>query len=298
MALPVTFAGLTAATGSQLDQNFAALGALTPVPCTVAGTNALVLTPNANTPSVAAYANYMQFSGVVATTNSGATTARVGALAILNVYKDSASGPIALAGGELIGGNAFTLIYDSTLNAGSGGFHLVSSTAGVGVYLPTTGGTVTGALVGSSLGSLMFPLASITAASIATLTAPLILSGSAGSASLSSATIANLLSANASLTSLRIGASAATIARILSAQATVTFTVVPANTNQLQTIAVPGALVNDVVQVGPPASVVAGTSFMGHVLASGTVGITAINSTTASLTPTGGLYRVAVTGFG
>jgi hypothetical protein len=57
MALPTAFSNNTAPTGPELDGNFAAVGALTVIPCTVAGTNTLVLTPNANTPTINAYAN-------------------------------------------------------------------------------------------------------------------------------------------------------------------------------------------------------------------------------------------------
>ena len=43
MSLPTTFAALTTATGQQLDNNFSALGALTPIPCSVSGTNAITI---------------------------------------------------------------------------------------------------------------------------------------------------------------------------------------------------------------------------------------------------------------
>lgn len=252
MALPTTFAAATQATGAQLDNNFNAVGKLGTIPCGVSGTNSLTLTPTAGiAPTISAYANYLQFSGVVATTNSAAVTAQIGSLAVLNVYKDSPSGPVVCTGGELIAGCMFTLRYDSTLNASAGGFHLTSTTG-------YSGGTISGPVYINNM---------LTVASLA------------------------------SVTTFRVGASSASISRLLSASGTLTYTVVPANTNQMQTLAVPGAQVNDVVQVGPPASVVAGTSFMGHVLAAGTIGVTAINGTAASLTPTGGIYRVAVTGF-
>lgn len=124
MPLPITFAGLSVATGAELDQNFAALGALTTIPCTVSGTNALALTPLANTPTVSGYANYQAFSCVASATNTGATTAAVGSLAALSVYKDKSTGPTALAGGEIVNHNLITLTYDSALNSGAGGFHL------------------------------------------------------------------------------------------------------------------------------------------------------------------------------
>ena len=129
MALPNTFAAQTAPTMPELDQNFAALGALTAIPCTVAGTNTITMTPAANTPTIAAYANYQPFSGVAAATNTGAVTAAVGGLTALAVYKDTAAGPVALAGGEIAIGNALYLVYDSALTSGNGGFHLLGSLA-------------------------------------------------------------------------------------------------------------------------------------------------------------------------
>ena len=127
MALPVIFGGLPGPIPlSDLDEDFAALGALTTIPCGVTGTNALTLTPGGGTPTIASYVNYQPFSGVVATTNTGATTAAVGSLAALNVYKDTTAGPVVLSGGELYIGNTFILIYDAALNIGTGGFHLVN----------------------------------------------------------------------------------------------------------------------------------------------------------------------------
>lgn len=122
------FKSVTSATGEQLDDNLTAVSNQAPIPCTVSGTNDITLTQEADTYTVTAYGNNMQLSGVAAGSNSTAMTARLGSLAALNVYKDSGSGPIALTGGELVAGNAFTLFYDLTLNSGAGGFHLFSST--------------------------------------------------------------------------------------------------------------------------------------------------------------------------
>ena len=154
MALPVAFTGNTTPTGEELDQDLAALGALGTIPCGVSGTNTLTLTQNADTPTTNAYANYMRFSGIAVADNTGATTARIGALGALNVYKDTPAGPVALSGGEIITDCAFTLIYDSALNSGAGGWHLVSTP------LSAYGGSVSGSLstprllVGSSLATL------------------------------------------------------------------------------------------------------------------------------------------------
>jgi hypothetical protein len=119
------FSNLTNPTGPKLDDNLATLGANGVLPCTVGGSaNAITLTPDATQPPVSAYGNYMRFSGVALSTNSGSTTAKVGSLAALNVYRDTVSGPVVLVGGEIPQNCAFSLIYDSTLNSNAGGFHL------------------------------------------------------------------------------------------------------------------------------------------------------------------------------
>ena len=69
---------VTSATGAQLDANFLAAAKIGGIPCGVSGTNAITLTPTAGiTPTLAAYANYLQFSGIVATTNTSAVTIQV-----------------------------------------------------------------------------------------------------------------------------------------------------------------------------------------------------------------------------
>jgi hypothetical protein len=137
MALPFLFANVSSATGANLDADFAALGNLCVLPCTVAGTNTLTLTLNANTPTLSAYSNYMVFVGISSAANTSAVTAQVGALSALPVYKDTIAGPAALTGGEFVANNSFLLTYDSVLNSGSGGFHM--STAPTAIVLPVIG---------------------------------------------------------------------------------------------------------------------------------------------------------------
>lgn len=266
MPLPNTFANLTTAQMVALDQNDAALGALGIIPCTVAGSDALVLTPNANTPTVPAYANYQQFSGIVTTNNTTAGTARIGSLAILPIYKDSPSGPIALTGGELVQNNMFTLQYDSALNSGGGGFHLASSTDSDN-YLPLSGGTISGNLTIVGVSTATVQLGSIS--SLATLNA----------------------------TKLLVGASAASVTRILSSLASVGFTVLLANTTQDQPILVPGTLANDSISIGGPASITAGVGFTGYVAAAGTVNLRAMNVTAASIAAFSVTVRATAIGF-
>jgi hypothetical protein len=144
MAYSFTFATATAATGANLDDVLNQAGLLGTIPCTVSGTNALVLTPfttpTIGTPPLAIQAQ-LRVSGVAAASNTGAVTANVGSLGVLSVYKDSASGPVALTGGEIIVGNYFALAYDAALNSGAGGWHL-------------GGGLIGGAPTGSAGGDL------------------------------------------------------------------------------------------------------------------------------------------------
>lgn len=135
MALPFAFSNNTSPTGPQLDACLAALGNITLLPGTAAGTNAITLTLLTNVPTISAYANYMTFTGIAAATNTSAATAQVGSLAALNIYKDTPGGPVVLSGGEIRQNCTFALRYDSALNSGSGGFHLIAQTA-------LSGGTV------------------------------------------------------------------------------------------------------------------------------------------------------------
>lgn len=125
MPLPVTFGPLASPINlSDLDLNFAAVGKLGTLPCTIAGADALTLTLALNTPTISAYSNYLRFAGIATQDNTTAVTAAVGALGALNVYKDSINGPVALFGGEIQAGSSIILTYDSALNSGNGGFHL------------------------------------------------------------------------------------------------------------------------------------------------------------------------------
>lgn len=143
------FANDTTPALPDLDQNFNAVFVLTPIPCSVAGTNSPAFTQNtasqAASGTIAAYENGLQICGIVAQTNTGPSNANLGALPQIAIYKDSVAGPIPLSGGEMVQGCAITLRYDSTLNTNAGGWHLVSSQ-------PSTGSTITPALVRASTG--------------------------------------------------------------------------------------------------------------------------------------------------
>lgn len=122
-----------------LDNNVATLSAAAPISCAVAGTNTLTLTPNSAglvpSTTLVAYTQNQTFTGIASATNTGSVTAAAGALAALNVYKDTIAGPALLSGGEIVQLNAIGLRYDSALNTGAGGFHLTSSTASTGAAI-------------------------------------------------------------------------------------------------------------------------------------------------------------------
>lgn len=257
------FSNLTNPTGPELDNTLTTVSYLGVLPCSVAGTNALTLSQPSNSTQypVTAYFDGLEISGIVAVTNTTALTARLGSLPFLNVYNDSATGPVAPVAGALVAGNAFTLRYDSALNNGTGGWHLISSTAS-GIYLLLSGGTITGNL--NVTGTL---------------------------------TASTLSASLASLTKLQVGASAASITRILSGTASITFSVVAANSFQEQPFSLAGVQVNDSLAVGPPSLTAQGVGLTAFVPAAGTVTLRAVNTGTVSLTPGGGLYRVTAMGF-
>ena len=127
MPLPNTFAASNSPDLLWLDENFTTVGYMLVIPCVLAGTNTITLTPVSYAPAVLSYAEYQIFAGVyIAAANTGAATAQLPGLAALPVYKQNQTGPVALAGGELIFGNMALLQYDSNLNSGTGGFHLIN----------------------------------------------------------------------------------------------------------------------------------------------------------------------------
>ncbi len=167
MALPFSFTGNVTPAGEELDADLAALGALTPIPCTVSGTSTITLTPNTNTPTVVGYAPYTQFTGVASSTNTGPVTAQVGSLASLGIYKDVGTGPQLLTGKEIVANTKLWLMYDPALNSGAGGFHLISPVAmttrdnftvasiSIGAIPPFQGSTATVLLPGTSIGDII-----------------------------------------------------------------------------------------------------------------------------------------------
>ncbi len=106
MALPASFSNNTSPTGVQLDQNFAALGAMAVTHCTATGTNTITLSPLSSQPAVAAYTNQQLFDFQAAASSNSSVTLQVGSLASLPVYliggAQAASGDITIGTPYLI----------------------------------------------------------------------------------------------------------------------------------------------------------------------------------------------------
>lgn len=173
------FANDTTPALADLDQNFNAFGALAPIPCSIAGTDVLTFTQNgagqAASIALTAYQNQVQICGIAAATNTTTVTAGAGALAQLPVYKATLAGPAALVGGEIVLGNSITLRYDSSLNSGNGGWHLISGAQGVG---NTINPSLVRASTGLQVGATTSPTLTGILSAVSTLTYTSIVPGS------------------------------------------------------------------------------------------------------------------------
>lgn len=130
MALSTIFATLPTGNvaASTLDTNFNQVGAMGITQCTATGTNTIALTQAANQPTIAAYANYLEFGFVAANTTSGAVTVNVNGIGALPLYR---SDLVQASTGDITQNVFYVIAYNSALNSGSGGFQiLTSSTAG------------------------------------------------------------------------------------------------------------------------------------------------------------------------
>lgn len=272
-----TFASLTAPTLPELDANFAILSALTPIPCTVSGTNALTLTSTAGAATLSAYQNYMEFFGVAANTNNGAVTASVAGIAsgsFLNVYKDTLSGPVLLIGGEIVQNCAFSLRYDATLNGNAGGFHLGGG-----------GGTSIGQTV--TLSALLAATVNVSGGIGA---GSLSVSGPMNGASLS-------ISGPVSFASLVMGGGDALV-RLTSTLASITFPIVPPTSFSQVTISFAGCQLNDNIILGPPSLAASNVMLSAFVSAASSIVVKAQNLTTNATITLGSIgLRVTDMGF-
>ena len=291
-----TFANLTGATTPELDANFLILSGLVNVPCNVSGTNTLTLTSTANTASLAGYLNYLNLDCVAAASNTGATTANFQSFGALNVYKDTVGGPALLTGGEIIANCEFTLIYDSALNSSAGGFHL----KGGGGTL--SGQTINVNSINSTLGSInsfSFSNMNGATASITSLTAPNFLGTSISVVNFIGQSVSiNNLNGTVTMAAMQMGSVVNPLTRFQSTLASFSFgTVLPQGTAQT-TVSFAGCSVLDGVIIGPPAASSLGISYQGLVLAAGSIGVRAINTTNnATISLASATFRVINMGF-
>lgn len=140
MSLPFSFSNNTSPTGGQLDSDLAAIAAMGIISCTATGTNAIVLTPAANQPTVAVYTDFMQFSFAAPAASTGNVTIQVGSLSPLPAFKGNGS---QAGSGDVGSGLPYIIVYLGSLNAGAGGFMIINSlpsSAPVPFSLPTASG--------------------------------------------------------------------------------------------------------------------------------------------------------------
>lgn len=306
MPLPIIFGPLTSISTTDFDENFAAVGALGVAPCSMTGTNAITLTPFADNPTISAYANYLVFSGVAAGTNTGPTTAALSGLGFVNVYTNTDTGPQVLAGGEIVVGNYIVLIYDSALNSGSGGFHLINGFSAGSFSALTVSGLMTAGTV--SVGTSV--VATAVNASSGTFGGSVVASLFNGSVVLASSSVsvsgavisptvtASVVSASIAAVSASLTIGGGTpIKKVLEGSASLTWTSIVPGASQDQSLTITGAAVGNGVILGMPASVTAGIAYDGRVAASNIVAVRATNATSGTVTPGAGTFSAIVMGF-
>lgn len=131
MALPVTFANLSPPQQQSIfDTMFAAVSAMSVIPCNAAGVNILSLTPMANAASLIAYGNLQLFSFIAPGTTTAAVRAAFMSLPQLTVY--GLDGVTQIGPSGIIGGSPYMLMFNKLLNLGAGGFYLLNFGTGQG----------------------------------------------------------------------------------------------------------------------------------------------------------------------
>jgi hypothetical protein len=155
-AVPNIFGSLTSPQLPNLDSDFSALTPAVVLPCTAAGTNAYVLTPQSATLTVTAYSDKELYSFDAPATSTGSCTIAIGVLPALNLY--AADRVTVIGSGAIVTGAFYIVGYLASLNSGAGGFFIASASAnGVvsGTYANATvtvgaDGRVTGIASGST----------------------------------------------------------------------------------------------------------------------------------------------------
>ena len=125
---------------SLIDGMFNRVGQIAVVPCDAAGTNAITLTPQANTPPITAYTNHTPvFSSIAANTSTGLVTMQVGGLAFVPVFLPDAATQAGV--NDIKAGRLVQFVFESSLGGGTGGFILISAAAP-----PTNTGAINGSV--------------------------------------------------------------------------------------------------------------------------------------------------------
>ena len=92
------------------------------VPCSIAGTNDLVLTPLLDEEGAASYGNGMTWWGAAVETSTGVMTAQVGSLTALKLYV--ANGATQANIGDVVDNSTYFFSFASHLDSGAGGLVL------------------------------------------------------------------------------------------------------------------------------------------------------------------------------
>ena len=153
MGFPVTFGALAGGVGvtqplSLFDAQFTAVGGGLIVPCAAAGQNSILLTPAANTPTIAGYTSLSPIFGFFAAqaTSSSPVTISVAGIGARNVYKNQ--GATLIGANDFAAGGAYYVIFNPALNGGAGGWVVVNPPVAQG-----TGGQVQGTAKNLTCGS-------------------------------------------------------------------------------------------------------------------------------------------------
>lgn len=85
--------------------------------------------------------------------------------------------------------------------------------------------------------------------------------------------------------------------RTLTATASINYGTIPNNSSATANVTVTGAVINDVVLLGLPASIEQGLSFLGHVTTTNTVQVDAINATNGNITQGQETFRITIIGY-
>lgn len=130
MAIRIIFNNLAGGEGvyqpaSLIDQQFQDFANWVPLPCSAAGNNNILLTPQTFVPTLPAYGFYNLFSFLAAGTATGPIFIQYGNLPSLPAYL--ADGVTQAGSGVTVSGQPYMAQYAPSLNLGAGGFYLLSS---------------------------------------------------------------------------------------------------------------------------------------------------------------------------